>query len=614
MPIRPKVKGEIQTFRKYNADFAIGTDPLDIEFFCIRKGGRWHGRSGRECGEGLLHHYKAAMTLLWPEDEWHRWADLMLENILAHKMIGIAGPQNAAKTYGGSKYALTDYWAFPNETLHLVSSTDVRGLELRIWGTMKQLYNRARARYPHLEGVVLESLHTITTDLIDEQDPNKAARELKKGIICIPCLAGGKYIGLGKYVGIKQKRVRLSADEVQLMGGTFLDSTSNLAGNPDFKGMFYGNPIDPQDPLGLACEPKDGWNSVGEPTKTTVWKTKFEDGVCVNLVGTDSPNFDHPQVPKKRYWFLVGQSDIDRVAAFWGRDSQKYYEQVVGIFKTGLLSKRILTRQMCLDHHALDIAHWDSPHRIRLASLDAAWGGVGGDRCVYRTGEFGESAEGSKILKINRPVLVPVSIKLSKEPEDQIAEWCATRLKEDGVDIRRLFYDSTGRGTLGSAFARIFSSDTPVPVEFGGSASERPVRHDLFTTENDNKRHVKCHEYFYDFVSELWMVFRYAVECGQIRELDEETMLEGCRREYGKAGKNKTYVESKHDPKARERMGRSPDLMDSAVTLLEGARQLGFQIESAVKEQVEKDADEDYAAPEDQEYVDTIKSKMLAHA
>ena len=615
MPDGPKVKAKNHTFDKYNLTWK--TDDytlLDVEFYCIRKGGRWRKKDGSEAGAGLFHHYKAAMSLLWPEDEWHRWADLTLENILKHTMIGIAGCQNSGKTYGGSKYVLTDYWAFPNETLHLVSSTDIRGLELRNWGTMKNLFNRARERFPCLPGVVLESLHTITTDAIDEQDPGKAARELKKGIICIPCLQGGRYVGLGKYVGIKQKRVRLSAGEVQLMGINFLESISNLAGNPDFKGIFDGNPIDTLDPLGQACEPRDGWKSIGEPAKTTVWETKWQDGVCVNLVGPDSPNFDHPQVPKKRFWFLVGQDDIDRVARGWGKDSQKYYEQVIGIFKTGLLAKRILTRDLCEQHHAQELAEWDSAERTKLASLDAAYSGVGGDRCVYRSGEFGMSADGYEVLRLNKSILVPVNIKLHRSPEDQIAEWCEAQLKCENIPISKLFYDSTGRGTMGSAFARIFGKETPVPVEFGGRASDRPVRHDLFVMEHEEKRHVKCHEHFYNFVSELWMEFRYAIECNQIRELDEETMVEGCKREYGRSRSNKTIVESKHDPKARERMGQSPDLMDNAVTLLEGARQLGFQIHALRKEMIENQSAEDYVPESDQEYVDTIQSKMLAHA
>lgn len=610
------VKSKSKKVSKYGLDFDAACSPLDIEFYCIQQGGRWKIR-GRDFGEGLFHHYKAAMTLLWPEDDWHRWTDLIVKKLLEFDMIGIVGPGNSNKTYTVAKFGLLDYWVFPDDTLNLVSSTDMRGLQMRVWGATKELFNRGREQYPDLPGVVLESLHMITTDRIDEQDPNKPARNLKKGIICIPCMAGGRFIGLKNYVGIKQNRIRLYADEAQLMGPTFLEATANLSGNSKkapFKAVIMGNPLDTLDPLGQACQPEDGWKSVGEPTKTTVWKTKWTNGVCVNLVGTDSPNFDHPQLPKKRYNYMIGQDDIDRLIHDWGKDSQKYYEQVIGIFKTGLLAKRILTRDMCVEHHALELAEWDTVDRVKLAALDAAYSGVGGDRCVYRTGEFGMGADGYTILRLDKPITVPVSINTVKSPEDQIAEWVYQQIKTDNVSIRNLFYDSTGRGTMGSAFARLFGHETPVPVEFGGRPSDRPVRHDLLVMEHGEKRHVKCSEHFYNFVSELWMEFRYAIECNQIRELDEPTMLEGCKREYGRSRSNKTIVESKHDPKARERMGQSPDLMDAAVTLLEGARQLGFQIHALAKDTVAENDAGDYVPEADQEYVDTLQSKMLTHA
>src|SRR6185503_15727691 len=120
--------------------------------------------------------------------------------------------------------------------------------------------------------------HAISTDDIEDGD---RIRVLNKGIICIPCLAGGKYIGLSKYVGIKQKRVRLLADEAQLMGPTFLDAISNLGANPDFKAVLLGNPIDPMDPLGMAAEPYEGWTAMPEPTKTAVWTTRFPGGKAV---------------------------------------------------------------------------------------------------------------------------------------------------------------------------------------------------------------------------------------------------------------------------------------------------------------------------------------------
>jgi hypothetical protein len=53
-------------------------------------------------------------------------------------------------------------------------------------------------------------------------------------------------------------------------------------------------------------------------------------------------------------------------------------------------------------------------------------------------------------------------------------------------------------------------------------------------------------------------------------------MEEGALRQWDKVRDGKIEIESKRDMK--ERVGRSPDLMDSLAICVEGARQRGFQI------------------------------------
>lgn len=902
-------------FQRYGINW--NTDKLSVELTCIRKGGRVRNRNGDVTVIPLYDLYKEAMTLLWPEDDWHRWAELFLREILANKVTGAMGSQNSGKTYMAAKFALADYWAFPNDTGILVSSTDLRGLELRVWGTIKQLYNRALDRWPDLCGNIIESLHSVTSDTVNDG----YGRVLKKGIICIPCLSSGRYVGLGKYVGFKMPRVRLIADECfvsgtmvdspngpipiedvregdlvysasgprrvlhtmnrkvdslstvytsdgrrvtctpnhrfltqkgwipaidmtqehymvspyeamqilrsgneelgflrqtlsgemdyhdsgrpkevlhqgergenfnceaqdaqgqaracrsskaqadreqsnvergcqaegvsnsegnamassreawewnrtnesggiasgiislgkeqfpcknrheqeswipgplqaghcipgveargrggwilpshpgetskrqeeggpalgawvdhieiheppsdggnkvgervhtvfnleveghpsysvngflvhncQFMGPTFLDAISNLAGNPDFKCVIMGNPIDPEDPLGRACEPEDGWNSMPEPTVTTVWKTKFLDGKCVNFVGTDSPNFDPPVESKPRFPYLISSRTVNEVEAFWGRDSQQFWSQVMGVMKTGLLARRVITRELCREHRALERAVWEDLSHTKVYAVDAAYSGTGGDRCVGGWVEFGQSVDGQQILRVNRPVIIPVLMTSKDQPEDQIAKYVQNEIEANGIEPTNVFYDSTGRGTLGSAFARCFGERTPVPVEFGGRPSDRPVRYDLFTDLDGERRLKTCREHYVDFVSELWFSVRYAIESEQVRELPEDVMREGCQREYGTAKTNKFFVESKHDPKARERMGRSPDLFDWLATAVEGARRLGFKIQKLGVPLVEKNQDEDWFTIEEREFQDVLHSKLLTHS
>lgn len=597
---------------KYGIVWREDMDELQIEFACIRYGGRWRSKTtGEMKGKGLFHHYKEAMTLMWPDHDWHRWAELSLKSIVENRYITFLGCQNSGKTWGAAKFALTDYFIKPENTLALISSTDIRGLELRVWGAIKAMHRDAKDKWPWIPGTIVDYLHAITTDSLEDADGKKGGRDLRKGLICIPCLSGGKYVGLGKYVGIKQGRVRFVADEMQAMAPSFLDAISNIGGNPDFKFIGCGNPTDPLDPLGQAAEPKLGWSKHPEPTKTEVWETRFKDGVCVNFVGTDSPNFDYSQNRPPKYPYLIHKKRMDEVADFWGRESARFAEQCLGVMKTGLLQRRIITADLCREHGALEKVIWQGNPLTKVYACDAAYSGVGGDRCVAGHIEFGEAITGQQIIRVRPPKIVPISIESTRSPEDQIADYIAEDCETEKIDPDHVFYDSTGRGTLGISLARAFAhlSKFPVPIEFGGRPSQRPVRYDLFTIDGDEKRHVRCDEYYVDKVSELWMTSRYLIECGQMRELPEDVMDEGCQREYG-IWNNKTFVESKHDPKARERMKVSPDLYDWLVTAIEGAKRLGFKIQKVGLTFTEQAMDDDFAERENRAFNRIIQSAL----
>jgi hypothetical protein len=76
----------------------------------------------------------------------------MLSNFLENRITAVSGCRDSSKTRTMSKFALIDYWMFPECTLALISSTDLRGLQLRIWGDIKDLTTRARARFPWIAG------------------------------------------------------------------------------------------------------------------------------------------------------------------------------------------------------------------------------------------------------------------------------------------------------------------------------------------------------------------------------------------------------------------------------------------------------------------------------
>jgi hypothetical protein len=409
--------------------------------------------------------------------------------------------------------------------------------------------------------------------------------------------------------GIKQKNVILVADEAQFMGPSFLSAFANLNKNEVFKAIVLGNPVDLLDPLGKAAEPKDGWSSYMDPQKTVTWDTRFMNGRCVNLIGTDSPNFDFPENQPARYKYLISREKIAATLSFWPQDSIEYYSQCVGTMRVGVMARRVLSRDLCRQFNASDKLLWDGPV-TKIGGLDAAYGG---DRAMCGHVEFGRCTDGKVRLLVSDPVIVPVVVT-NKDPMDaemQIARYVKKYCEDMGVSPENFFHDSTGRGSLGTALAREWSS-LCVPVEFGGSPSKRPVTADTFIKDPQTgvKRLKLADEHYRKFVTELWFAVRYTVEADQMRGMPEEIIDEFCMREWRRVAGDRIELEAKAEMK--ERTGRSPDLADWLSICLEGSRRHGFIISRLGRDQRPSDSTQwltDMASQRD----DWHKSKRLIH-
>src|SRR4029077_13348668 len=110
-----------------------------------------------------------------------------------------------------------------------------------------------------------------------------------------------------------------------------------------------------------------------------------------------------------------------------------------------------------------------------------------------------------------------------RSPEDQIALFVRDECQREHIIPGHVFYDATGRGSLGTAFARLWSADVN-PIEFGGAPSERPITSELTILDHETGqwRLKTAREHFSKMVSELWLVVRYIIESDQMRNLPEE--------------------------------------------------------------------------------------------
>ncbi len=406
------------------------------------------------------------------------------------------------------------------------------------------------------------------------------------GVIVHNCKKGGDYVGLGDFIGIKNKKVRLIGDELQLLPKAFIESMSNLDKNPDFKILGMGNPKDTTDALGVLAEPSPelgGWESgLDQGTKTTFWATRRPGGVCIQFPGSDSPNLDGSMsIP------LITKEQMDRDAVFYGRDSLWFTMFNEGRMPRGQGSRRVMTRQMCQKFGAFNEPVWADTNRTTIAFLDAAYRGVGGDRCVFGTLEFGTETTASEgehpvstiisqaagvkkqnqVINLNGLRVVPIAAASQELPEDQIVKFVREQCTYLGIPPANFYYDSGMRTSLVSAFARQWSAESN-PVDCGGKPSERSVSNDIKTM---------CRDYYFNFITELWFNVRMAVETGQFRGMTDDVCEEFSVREWRIVGNNKIQVEPKEDMKMKT--GRSPDLADAVAMGIHGAIRRGFRLQ-----------------------------------
>jgi hypothetical protein len=563
---------------------------------------------------GVVEHYLKAHKLLWPEDKQHRWFVLGMTAIVENKVSIFLGCANSGKTYLMSSHALIDFWVFPNTSLALISSTDIRSLELRIWGHgVKNLFNRARTRFSWLSGFVLESKMAIVPDDIDED--GEFARLIDKGIVCVPCVSGGRFVGMSKFQGVKPPNspgksdgiLKSYNDELAVMQSSILDGFSNWMSNDGFKGVGAANPTDISDPACIASEPKGGWDSFVDNGKTQTWRSRWHDAFVVSFDGRDTPNNDEP---KNKFSFLAKTNFVQSLIDTYGADSWQVYQQGIGKPSRGMVSNRVITIGLCEKHKAFDYVAWRGTPRTKIYALDPAYGG--GDRCVGGECEYGEDKDGNQIFAVGSPEIIPIRLNDSLDAESQIATFIFNQHKRLNIPPENIFYDSFGRGTLGAAFAKLFGFNCPVPVDSGARPTDRPVRFDLFVDEKNGMKRLKmCNEHYSKFVTEMWYSTREAIESNQVRNLPMNVAQEGQLRLFKTVMGNKIEVESKDDMK--ERVKKSPDLYDWFAVALEGARRLGFKIERIGREVASSKQEEDWFDKEAKEWHDAIHAGLLTH-
>jgi len=193
-----------------------------------------------------------------------------------------------------------------------------------------------------------------------------------------------------------------------------------------------------------------------------------------------------------------------------------------------------------------------------VASLDPAYES---DDCVLTLGLQSVLRSGIPCTRATEAVKIKFKEGPGAEPKEyQIAHEVIRICKERGVLPENFIMDTTGNGRGVYAILLTEWSRLVQKIEYGGEATDRPLRLSDPKPANEQVRY---------FVAELWFRASYLMQEGMLcglKQLDEKTIEDLNSRHYTikQDGDRKLmYIEPKSEMK--KRLGRSPDFGDSFV-------------------------------------------------
>ena len=479
----------------------------------------------------------------------HPWAEEMIWAALNNKYLAIGGSASSGKSHTMAAWGLINWLSEPQDTLVMMTSTSLREARQRIWGSVIALLTVI----PFAPCKIRDSIGSIA--YVDE----KGTLIERAGLRLIAAERSKTREAVGKFIGIKQKRVIVIGDELSEISEAILHAgLTNLSKNPWLQMIGMANPNSRFDAFGIWAEPKGGWDSVDTQTADN-WVTKWG-GYYLRLDGERSPNITAGMV---LYPWLPTQEKLNEDRALLGVESRGYMRMVRAVFfdsdeTTGIYSE-------------VDLTQSGSMRKVMWAGKPTSVAGVdpaftnGGDRTILYTALVGYNKDGHYVFEFGESILLNDDASNKAIPRtyqivQQIKDHCVKR----GILPENVAVDATGAG---SPFCDVLAgewSNRFMRVGFGGKASDKRVSQNSKLTGE---------ELYVNRVSELWFVGKELMRTKQLFGVDADLAQEITNRNYDlvKSGTLRVRIESK--PEFKSRFGRSPDLADAAFLALDCARQ-----------------------------------------
>ena len=515
-----------------------------------------YGFANHEHLRAREYYFRRLCDELWNHDDLpeklmvrHPWAEQMIWAAINSKYLAVGGSASSGKSHTMAAWGIINWLSKPKDTLVLMTSTTLREARKRIWGSVMSLLSV-------IDGAPIKIRDSIgNAAYIDE----KGTLIERAGISLIAAEKSKTREAVGKFIGIKQKRVILIGDELSELSEAILQAgLSNLSKNPEFQMIGMSNPNSRFDAFGVWSEPINGWDSV-DTNIADGWPTKWG-GDYIRLDGERSPNITAGEV---LYPWLPTEEKINEDKALLGQESRGYMRMVRAVFFDSDETQGIYGENEITLSKAMHKVSWRGTPTY-VAGIDPAFTN-GGDRTILYTAAVGYDDSGQYVIEFGDAIhlnddatnkAVPRTYQIVR----QIKEHCV----KHNILPENVAVDATGAG---APFCDVLAGEwasTFLRVSFGGKASDKRV--------SANSKSL-AEELYVNRVSELWFVGKELMRTRQVFGVSSDLAQEITSRNYDmvKSGSLRVKIESK--PEFKARFGRSPDLADAAFLALDCARQ-----------------------------------------
>jgi len=553
------------------------------EFECSHEDRRDNYNTIRDEGERVnkWYHFCNIVDILWNWNDgedganaqrviWNEWTDRMLRSMIENDVVSLAGCASSGKSMAASIYAIVQFLCAPNESLILITSTSIKGAQLRVWKCLSQ-YWHALPKMAQFGDMVYSKCMVRGWD----KSGNKSD---SVGIQIVAAGSGSEKDAYDTLIGIKQERMYLIADElpqlpkmiVEAAFGNMVNGTNK--DKQEFKMVAMGNPNLMTDAFGDMCEPLDGWNSVDESDDT--WLT--ERGVVHRFDAERNPNILRGE---DLYSWYPSRDAIIKAKSRWGEKSLMFYKQYKAFWYREASTETIYTESEII------INYCNKPYsaerdgevvsRKSVSAADPAFT-QGGDEFPQVLGEVVTNTKGKTYLEIKWCKALEDDLSDMRPRSHKMVDQLRANCSKFSVEPSHFGYDATGTGLAFRDVVVAEWSSLCKDIHFGGAASSRQAG------ASDTR---KSHDVYRNRVSELWVKAKGLIREGRIRGLTDKMVSQMCARRYntqtrGGAGV-KVCIESKSDMKKRE--GYSPDHADCLFILLETAILNGLIFDAEVE-------------------------------